>query len=146
METFILCKNTCWVLLMSYCSLISWELTDLKMRGKNNCLRTAKVVITFPSVSRKQSWAIAKQKTPWNQSQLSFCRMTPKISIWNWILWRALGLHKTKAAAVVMIKLIESAKLLSPKLLSSHFVLSFSSLTYTRIATQGIMPSRKYKI
>lgn len=121
-ENFILCKNTCWVLLISYCSLISWELTDLKMRGKNNCLRTTKVIITFPSVSRKQSWATAKQKTPQNQSKFSFHRMPPKISIWNWILWRALGLHKTKAASV-MIKLIESAKLLSPKLLSSHFLL-----------------------
>lgn len=110
MENFILCKNTCWVLLMSYCSLISWELTDLRMRGENNCLRTTKVIITFPSVSRKLSWATAKQKTPRNQSKFSFHRMSPKISRWNWILWKALGLHKTKAAAVVMIKLIEWAR------------------------------------
>ena len=146
MENFIPCKNTCWVSLMSYCSLISWELTDLQTRGKNNCLRKTKVIITFPSVSRKLSWATAKQKTPWNQSKFSFHRISPKISIWNWILWRALGRHKTKAAAVVMIKLIESARLLCPKLLTSHFSLYFSSLTYARVATRSRMPSRKHNI
>lgn len=113
--------------LVLYCSLISWELTDLRMRGKNNCLRITKAIITFPWVSRKQSWAKEKQKTPRNQSKLSFHRMSPKISEWNWILWRALGLHKTKAAAVVMIKLFESDNPLSPKILSSHFLL-FSGL------------------
>lgn len=49
--------------------------------------------------------------------------MSPKISVWNWILWRALALHKTKAAAVVMIKVFESDNPLSPKILSSHFLL-----------------------
>lgn len=125
MENFVPCKNICWVLLMSYCCLISWEVTYLRMRGKNNCLRTTKVIIMFPSVSRKLSWGTAKQKTPWSQSKFSFHRMSPKISVWNWILSRALGLHKTQAAAVVMIKLVESAKLLSPKLLFSHFFAIF---------------------
>lgn len=72
MDNFILCQNTCWVLLGSFWPMISWELRGLRMKEKNICLRTTKDRITFSLVSRKLSWVIVKQKPPQYHWKLQF--------------------------------------------------------------------------